>query len=69
MEGSPGWSSERLSCGKGGEKEEHWDNCQGCGRMGLNEEVMNGEAEGWKGGEVHGYELDPKQVKTGRKEE
>ena len=35
----------------------------------VNEEVMNGEAEGWRGGEVDGDELDPEQVKIGRKEE
>ena len=35
----------------------------------VNEVVMSGEAEGWGGGEVDGDELDPEQVKIGRKEE
>ena len=35
----------------------------------VNEEVTNGDAEGWSGGEVDGDELEPEQVKISRKEE
>ena len=39
------------------------------GGYAVNEKVMNGEAEGWRGGEVDGDELDPELAKMGRKEE
>ena len=35
----------------------------------VNEEVMDGEVEGWARAEVDGDELDPEQVKMGGKEE
>ena len=33
-------------------------------RHAVNEEVMSGEAEGWRGGEVDGDELNPEQAKV-----
>ena len=35
----------------------------------VDEEVTDGEVEGWAGAEVDGDELDPEQEKMGRKEE
>ena len=52
------------------EKRKTWtiDDVEVAGHV-VNEEVMNGEVEGWAGAEADGDELDPEQVRVGRKEE